>query len=252
MYYLRSQIEEALGNTKAQLADLGAAVAVDPKATEPYGWRIVYYLHHTQFKEALADYNQLVLLDPNAANYAQRSLLHLGLNQADAAKADAAQAIAANPDAPDGYLALAQYFISAHEFTDALERAEAAVQHAPQNVWALAMRGRVQILLKHDDQAAADLLAAQKLDQGNPAMLLGLAELAIQRDQLDPALESLTQWEGQEGILGWGYVLRAGIEIARKEPEKARQDLAKARTRALFPDEVAAADALAAKLPAGP
>lgn len=248
MYYLRSQIDESLGNEQTQRADLDNAIAVDPKQLGPYAWRIEYNLRHGQYAAAVADQSRVVALLPQPDQYAGRSELYLLAGDYENAAADARRVIAAAPDAADGYRALAAVLFVQHDYAAALKHADAAVQRAPDNDSILALRGRIYVRLGDPDKAAADFAAALKAYEFSGPAFIGLAELALRREQPDVALGYLDKWENADGFYGWGFVLRARIEEARHDLAKARQALAPISRRILFPDEREAAAALAAKL----
>jgi tetratricopeptide (TPR) repeat protein len=252
MYYLRSAIEKYLGDEKARLADLDRAVAVQPTATDPYTWRSDYYFNHRQYAQAAADMTQSITHgNEGAAAYASRSQLYLLGDDAVHAEADARHAIALNDKTAAGYLALAEVFFAGGNYQAALDQVDKAVALNEEygRDMVLAGHARVAIKLGQLDRADADLAEAQRLYKQGRYNLLGLAELAQARGQIETAAGYLKDWN--DGDYGIGYLLRAELEQQLQSPEAARKDLQNAQDRALFPEERTRAAALAAQLASG-
>ncbi|HMA33665.1 MAG TPA: tetratricopeptide repeat protein, partial [Chloroflexia bacterium] len=254
MYHLRSDTEGNLGDDPAQIGDLDRAVAVNSNDPTPYWWRMDYYFRHGKYVRASDDLSAVIALKDDLDAYAQRSTLYLLQGEYAKAEQDARHIIAGAPDSAQGPGALAQALFVQGQYKMALDAINQAVAHGDQYTKpdALAGRGRIYLRLNELPQAEADLKAALALYKDDALALQGLAELAVARQQPDTALGYLQQWEGDNHGWGGGYLVRATIEAGRGDTEKARADLAEARQRALFPDEVKAADALAQRLKPAP
>ncbi len=245
-YRLRADIEGSQGYFNPQLADLSRAVELDPTNADLYRARAEVYLDQGQVDRAALQLDQAVNLAPSESTYLiARSLVRLLRNDTVGATTDAQAVITAAASDPDGYAALALVQFHTHDYAAALTQAQAAVQRSRADSKAadLALRGRIYVRLEQADKADADFQAALATEADNSDALLGQAELALLRRQPAAALTALDRRQELDTRYGWGLVLRAGIEAAAKESDKARTDLEAARKRLLFPDERDRADA---------
>jgi Tfp pilus assembly protein PilF len=252
MYRLRAQLYRDLGNDQAEVADLSQATTVNAKNAEPFTWRADYYFRHQQYDRAVADMTSAIDLEPQAIRYVTRSEYYLLTGDFAKAEADARQAIRLDPSQAESNAILAIVFFEQGQYTQALDPANAAIDHAEDynRGEALAIRGRIYVKLNQLDNAAKDLTAAADTSGNYGLVYLGQAELEVARKNDDAALAQIQQWisSSDASSFGRGFLLQAQIEAIQGLPSQARNDLAQAQKRALFPAEHQAADALLKQL----
>jgi tetratricopeptide (TPR) repeat protein len=254
MHHLRSRIHSALADAQAQLADLDAAAQIEPDNPEVYNWRQQYFRDRQQYDRVVADLGKIIDLNDAWDAHLERSEAYLLMGDLQKAADDAEHATRQAPEQPQGYVALAHVLLIQKNYRAALDQLDQAVAVSDQATrpTMLALRGRAYTQAGQLDKAEADLTAALALEDANQWIRLGLAELALARQDSERALNYLEQWVNVAYDYGSGFVLRAQTEAARGQSAAARADLAEARKRALFPDERLAADALDKQLGAGP
>jgi Tfp pilus assembly protein PilF len=224
-------------------------VALDPHNSTCYQRRYQFYYWNLDYTHALDNINiQLEGQPDDVLLYIYRSELYLLLNDARRAEADARHAVTLGSGYALPYIALTQALSVQQRYADALAEAERAVSAGdPDNhVAALAARGWVHLRMGQVVQAAADFDEALKGERLDRLARFGRAAISIRNGQYESALSDIEAGISQYGGYGLGYVLRAQVNLARNEPDKARADLQAARQRILYPDEVSQADALLA------
>jgi TolB-like protein/Flp pilus assembly protein TadD len=161
---LQTEIATAVASALkvALLADVGEKIELggtrNPKAFDAYlrGRRINWQNEH-DLQEQIASYSEAIKLDPQyALAYAARSSAYRAnaqfftpgpvLSSDSAAKyaqalADARQSVALAPDLPEGYTALAAYFMATLHSAEAKEAVDHAVTLAPSDARALREAG---------------------------------------------------------------------------------------------------------------
>lgn len=88
--------------------DANHAIALDPALGRPYNARATAYRAKGDLKSAIADFTKAVQNDPNLDNYFQRASTFQLLDQHREALADFDQAVVLAPDQPNTYFARAQ------------------------------------------------------------------------------------------------------------------------------------------------
>ncbi|MEQ1947785.1 MAG: tetratricopeptide repeat protein [Bryobacteraceae bacterium] len=90
------------------IADAGKAIELDPKLGSPYNARATAYRAKGDLQHAIADFSQAIQNDPNLDNYFQRASTFQLLNQHKEAIADFDQCIILAPDQPHLFFARAR------------------------------------------------------------------------------------------------------------------------------------------------
>ena len=102
-------------------ADFTDAIRLDPKKVDGYQLRANVFLNQGQMDKAIADYDQLVLLQPNSNNYRLRGEAYLKKQDWDKAIADANEAIRIAPNYDDAIALRGNAWSSKGEYDKALE-----------------------------------------------------------------------------------------------------------------------------------
>ena len=105
----RAQFAERKKELQKPLAELGKRIKRNPRDLDACRTRAAYYFELHQYKEAIADYSQIIVFAPDDVKaYLSRAACYQSLEQDDQALEDLAQVIKLSPqnfDAYDAYVA---------------------------------------------------------------------------------------------------------------------------------------------------
>ena len=188
-YILRAQLRE---NADERMADLDAAVHVDPTSVESLQLRAAVNIEQGNIDKAIADFEELIKQNPE----------NIAVHQA-----------------------LATTYASTKKFDEALKHLDKAIELAPDNALNYAMRAEVYESQEKYDEALADLTQALKVSPNNGAALLARARLYYFQEKLDEARADINQLLQERPGLSQGVLLRSMIEAADGDFQKAIVDL---------------------------
>lgn len=209
-------IEARLGNAEAALRLVTEGIEQLDTVLEP----TEYALHRSvlrhnraqvlagmgRLEEALADFDTVIELDPNYAEYHfDRATLLRRLDRHADALADYDKAIELSPPFPEVYHHRGNLWAELGEVSKALADFDYALELAPDFLAALIDRAR--LLCERADPAAAwtDVRAGLELDPGNARMLCVRGSLLAEQGDIDAALRSYTEAVAAdpELVAGW-------------------------------------------------
>lgn len=153
-FFARGQTRVALGAPERALADLDAAIRLDPKFAAAFAARGATHRALGKLNEALADLDAAITLDPKLPGpYAERGALYASRGDLVHALADLDAALALDPNQPAALRARSVLFVRKGDTDAALKDATAAVTAAPKDPAAL--HHRAGILVARGDWAEA-------------------------------------------------------------------------------------------------
>lgn len=184
--YLRMQPEEA--------ADMLTALLEQPALSEraravALSYRGMIYRLMERYGDALADYDEAVLLDADEVwTIAHRGLTQRLMGRYDAALADFDRAIALNPD--DGWVIAHRGMVYRlmERYGEALADFSRAIALDPRDSWTIASRGLTYRLTKRYDDALADFSRAVALNPGDSWTVAGRGEVFLQMGRYAEAM----------------------------------------------------------------
>ncbi|MHB9117883.1 MAG: tetratricopeptide repeat protein [Burkholderiales bacterium] len=164
VYGMRAVIYLKQGKTKEALADLNQAIALDPNYYDAYMNRGTANGMLGHVKEALTDFDQAITLNPNSADaHVNRGIILINQGHAKEALLDADNAITVAPENTKAHLLRAQIFLSLGRVQDALREYEVILHINPKEAMAYLNRGEVYLFLKDIVAAKRDLTQACQL-----------------------------------------------------------------------------------------
>jgi tetratricopeptide (TPR) repeat protein len=172
---------------------LRAATTLKPTAHVDEGraraWlSLAHVVETTKPDEAIEAYKQAAALDPkNLEPHLSAGQLLEKENRFADAEQEYKQAMALDPSSSDALTGLANIYMRGQRFADAEEMLGKITAMHPNDVPARLQHGRVLFILGKNDEAIAELQAAQKLDPGNPNMQADLGDLYVQTKKYDQA-----------------------------------------------------------------
>jgi tetratricopeptide (TPR) repeat protein len=156
--FLKRASEDAnRGDYDQAEAEIGKAIAAEPKSPILYLYRGDLYAAQNRHDPAIADYGKAVeLLPKEASPYRRRGNEYVRAGNDLAAHRDLANAIALQPDNPDGYIDRSALYVRETRYKEAVRDIDQALKLAPNQADYLLRRSRVFELMHQYDQAIAD------------------------------------------------------------------------------------------------
>ena len=141
-------------------------VADDHDSPEDLFTRGVAALADEQFEEALADFNQVLHVDPDDGEArVQRALTLLHLDRFDEALVDCDRALELDPRDWQAHQVRGSVRIELEQYVEAVADLDFVLQNEPNDLDALFLRGRAWLALHDPARALIDLDRAARLDQ---------------------------------------------------------------------------------------
>ncbi|HKU98033.1 MAG TPA: tetratricopeptide repeat protein, partial [Vineibacter sp.] len=165
IYANRAQAYRELGEPRAAIRDLDAAVERDPKNSEMMGLRGYVYFEMKQYERAIADFDAALRLDPRNLN----ALLGRGNANADRGRVDLAMqdynlATQHNPSAPEPFFNRGKVYFMQRNYDGVVSELTHAIRLNPARSEYFGMRGGAYAMKKDYERALADLDQAIRLD----------------------------------------------------------------------------------------
>ncbi len=156
--FLKRASEDAKrGDYDQAEAEMGKAIAAEPKLPILYLYRGDLYAAQNRHDPAIADYSKAIeLLPKEASPYRRRGTEYVKAGNDLAAHRDFANAIALQPDNPDGYIDRSALYVRETRYEEAVRDIAQALKLAPNQADYLVRRSRVFELMHQYDKAIAD------------------------------------------------------------------------------------------------
>ncbi|MBY0433696.1 MAG: tetratricopeptide repeat protein [Cyclobacteriaceae bacterium] len=159
-------LQKASGNTEASDKLLDEAIQRSPGLPYPLADRAFHKLEKNDLAGALADYNEVVRLEPeNEENYINRGLVKEKMNDLPGALKDFSKAIDLNDKNEKAWLCHGNILSKQNKWKDAIDDYTVAITHAPDYGLAYLNRALSLSNLKRNKEACEDLNKASKLGQ---------------------------------------------------------------------------------------
>jgi tetratricopeptide (TPR) repeat protein len=169
--------------------ELATADTKHPKTVEDFVARAGVEVEAKDFKAALADLDQAVLLKPDSATpYAARVFADIGAGMLKRATDDADKAAEIAPGLPVVLRAQGVLSIAKAQYLQAIDQLTKALTQEPDDAYSLEMRGIAHQALNQTDQALSDYAGALRQPSGRPEIYAMRAAILIERGEGDAAL----------------------------------------------------------------
>jgi tetratricopeptide (TPR) repeat protein len=164
----RAEVHLELGESDAALADADQLIVMQPD--EGSYRRLRGKIHGTleNYEQAIADFGEALHLDPeDADSYRERGLAYWESGNSKAAALDLNSAALRRPDDEIARWHLAAVLSQLGKYEDAIREADYLIEKSPDNAANLRLRGHIQQEWGFFDKALADLSRAIRLDPGD-------------------------------------------------------------------------------------
>jgi tetratricopeptide (TPR) repeat protein len=187
-------------------------------------------------EEALADYDSVIALDPNYAEYHfdRGNLLHR-MGRADEALVSYERAIRLSPPFPEVHYNRAELLVSFGELEQAISSFGYVLELDPEYVDAYVNRASALAELGRHEQAAADVARGLALDPANPHLLALRAQLELEAGCFDTARTAVDQALAVDPGLAGAWAIRGTLNFTEGALTDALDDFTRALE--LSPDE---------------
>ncbi len=236
----RGFVKYQSGQHKPAIADYDAALKLNPDNVNALNNRGLANYELKQFDKAVDDFTQAIARDRyNPKFYLQRHACWSKLGRDEEAQQDAAQVawlnklgdlnlkLAREPRKPDGYVELAEHYLTGNEPRVALASFETAMKLDPDNARSLSGRAGVWLTQKNFDKAIADCTAAIDKEPHYEAFSRR-GEAYLANGDYDAALADFKRAKRLDAQVAKAYWLRAKALRAEGETAAAAKDLERA------------------------
>ena len=211
------------------LADLDAALKLDPMDKQALSYRGDCYRWLGRHEQALADFNRAIELDRDyALAICKRGEAHALLGRYDEALTDFDRAIELNPSYDWAIAERGQVYSLAGRYEEALADLDRAIELNPQLDWAITERGEVHRLAGRPDQAIADFNRAIELNPDFAEAIAGRGETHRLADRPEEAIADFNRAIELDPGYAWVIASRGQANRAAGRLDQAISDLDRA------------------------
>ncbi|MBI5587181.1 MAG: tetratricopeptide repeat protein [Deltaproteobacteria bacterium] len=181
-YNSRGLVYQDLGEHKEAIADFNRAIELDPRYAFPYNNRGYSYQRMKDYGQAAKDYDRAIELDPGIASpYNNRGLLRYELGDYNNAVADFKKAIELDTKLLHAYVNMALAHTELGRFPEALKSYNDGLSLSPTEPDIYLNRGFLYLTLGAFGKAASDFESSIRFGQDDPSAYwgLGLASLKL-------------------------------------------------------------------------
>ena len=216
---LRAGLEQ---DPQKKLADLTAAIEVNPDLPMPYRMRGALHADLGEEQKAIADLDKALELEPDdALTWQVKGMVLAKFGRYEEALSCFQKAQELAPEAATPLLEQARVLGLQLKYDAALERLNEAIRLAPENVAALLLRAAILGELKRDQEALEDVERALKINPRLPIALRLQLMLLVRNGKIPEATRAITalrELEPEDATL----LLQHGLlEMAAGRPRKA-------------------------------
>jgi tetratricopeptide (TPR) repeat protein len=188
----RGEMNARLKRYHAAVHDLTRAISLDSKYEAAYRNRAKANFVVGDYDEAADDVTQALALEPNQPQQPQLLLLrgraYAAQNKYKEALADFDQAIQLNPNLVDAYVERGIVFTDNHRFDDAIGDFTRAIQMASNDAKAYALRAEAKLQADNADDALSDVNQALVLSLDDPLALRIRGNIYEAQERVDDAI----------------------------------------------------------------
>ncbi len=190
---LRAVSREAFNQVEPAMGDANAAIELRPLGSEGYVSRAHRYSTRWRVKEAMADADRAVRLDPRPGTYVLRGSLHLNRNGYEEARKDVQAALSLSPRSVDALLFRASVTeAEAENLESAIADCTAALEINPRSVAAHFRRASVRAHLGRWEEALQDAERAMSFGQRTASTFLSRGGI---RNELGKDVEAAADFD---------------------------------------------------------
>ncbi len=188
-YALRSAVQK---DDKDAIADLNKAVELQPEKPDYLRLRAEHLYEQDKYDEALADTDLALKLEPDHADTNElRGMILLSLNKYDEALKSFDRSSELSPEAPLPYQHRGELYRQKGDMQKALEQLTKALELSPKNISTLLVRAGVYYELKQPEKALEDIDKAIELQPTLAQPHLMKVEILASTNHLDEAIAHL-------------------------------------------------------------
>ncbi|MDB9318448.1 tetratricopeptide repeat protein, partial [Nodularia spumigena] len=211
------------------LADYNQALQINPEAALPYNNRAILYSEQKKWELALADYTKAIQINPEYAQaYYNRAILYYEQKKWELALADYNQAIQINPEYGDAYNNRGVLYKEQKKWELALADYNQAIQINPVDADAYNNRGNLYKEQKNWELALADYNQAIQINQEDALPYTNRGLLYKEQKKWELALADYTQAIQINPEYADAYNNRGNLYQEQKKWELALADYTKA------------------------
>ncbi len=194
------------------IADLTAALEVDPADTRTLCFRGDCYQWLGRSADALADYDQVIELDPDYSyGFGSRGRTYLRLGRRDEAISDFSRAIELDPDYRWAIASRGQVYRQAGQYDRAITDYNRAIELDPTYTWAIAQRGETYRVAGKYPQALSDFDRAIEFNPDYAWAIASRGQTYGQSHQYDRAITDYNRAIELDPSYAWAIARRAEI-----------------------------------------
>lgn len=176
----------------ARLADIEAAIKIDPESTEAWQIRAAHYLETGETEKGIADLKKILAQSGDQVQVRVGLVRALAkLEKYDEALEQLKELQKQREGAPGIPLLRAQILTQQKKYDGALEAVDEALQLDPQNLGAMLMRAEINSQREAWKDAEADLNAVLKVQPGLPEAVLLLSGVLAEQKKYREAVSTL-------------------------------------------------------------
>lgn len=226
-YIARGAARISMNNFKDALADLNEAIRLNPESLEDQVYHLRSKLRYQQgdLKGALADLNEAVRVEPEDTDYLkERAAVRFKLKDYKGAIADVNEAIRLNPKDTDAIKIRGEVRFAQKDFNGAIADLNKLISLNPKNTDYLKGRASIRFQLKDYKGAIADYTEAIRLNSKDTDAIKNLAAIKIQQKDFNGAITDLNKLLSLNPKDTDAIKLRGGVRFAQKDYESALAD----------------------------
>jgi len=192
--FRRAVAADATGDTDKALADFNQAIRLDPQAAMAFlGRGVLLASRKRSYQRAVADFDKVLVLEPdNVLALIRRGEAFSQLGETGRGLVDLDRAVALAPGSSQAYFQRGLIHSRRNETAAALADYNAALERNPRSVEALTSRAAIYSIERKLDLAIRDLDAAIAIDRKNPVAFFNRGYARFALDEYPQAIADYT------------------------------------------------------------
>jgi tetratricopeptide (TPR) repeat protein len=165
LIFMRGYAYDRIGEYKLSIADYTEVILLDPEYALAYNNRGIAYAEMGDYEQAIADYTEAIRLDPKCVlAYNNRGIVYAEMGEYELAIADYTEVIRLDPEHVSAYHNRALNYERTGEYEQALADYTEAIRRAPDPTYPYCRRGSFYAEMGNYEQAIADYTEAIHVD----------------------------------------------------------------------------------------